>query len=78
MHDATAFHLEGLQNDGEPIPEPSGLTATHAEEAVKQPRKEAADAAAVRAEPTVERYEVVFSGSACVSCARLPTGVVSG
>jgi predicted RNase H-like HicB family nuclease len=29
MHDAIAFHLEGLQAAGEPIPEPSGLTATY-------------------------------------------------
>ena len=30
------------------------------EEAVKQPRKDAADAAEARSEPTVERYEVVL------------------
>ena len=29
MHDAIAFHLEGLQEAGEPIPEPSGLTAAY-------------------------------------------------
>ena len=29
MHHAIAFHLEGLQAAGEPIPEPSGLTATY-------------------------------------------------
>jgi predicted RNase H-like HicB family nuclease len=29
MHDAIAFHLEGLREAGEPIPEPSGLTATY-------------------------------------------------
>ena len=29
MHDAIAFHLEGLQAAGEPIPEPSGLTAKY-------------------------------------------------
>jgi predicted RNase H-like HicB family nuclease len=29
MRDAIAFHLEGLQGAGEPIPEPSGLTATY-------------------------------------------------
>jgi predicted RNase H-like HicB family nuclease len=29
MHDAIAFHLEGLQEAGEAIPEPSGLTATY-------------------------------------------------
>jgi predicted RNase H-like HicB family nuclease len=29
MHDAIAFHLEGLQEAGEQIPEPSGLTATY-------------------------------------------------
>ena len=29
MHDAIAFHLEGLQDLGEPIPEPSNLTATY-------------------------------------------------
>ena len=29
MHDAIAFHLEGLRDVGEPIPEPSGLTATY-------------------------------------------------
>lgn len=29
MHDVIAFHLEGLQQAGEPIPEPSGLTATY-------------------------------------------------
>ncbi len=31
MHDAIAFHLEGLQEAGEPIREPSGLTATYVE-----------------------------------------------
>jgi predicted RNase H-like HicB family nuclease len=31
MHDAIAFHLEGLRDAGEPIPEPSGLTATYVE-----------------------------------------------
>jgi predicted RNase H-like HicB family nuclease len=29
MHDAIAFHLEGLRDVGEPIPEPSNLTATY-------------------------------------------------
>jgi predicted RNase H-like HicB family nuclease len=29
MRDAIAFHLEGLREAGEPIPEPSGLTATY-------------------------------------------------
>jgi predicted RNase H-like HicB family nuclease len=29
MHDAIAFHLEGLRDAGEPIPEPSELTATY-------------------------------------------------
>jgi predicted RNase H-like HicB family nuclease len=29
MGDAIAFHLEGLQEAGAPIPEPSGLTATY-------------------------------------------------
>jgi predicted RNase H-like HicB family nuclease len=29
MHDAIAFHLEGLQQAGKPIPEPSGLTAAY-------------------------------------------------
>jgi predicted RNase H-like HicB family nuclease len=29
MHDAMAFHLEGLRDAGEPIPEPSDLTATY-------------------------------------------------
>jgi predicted RNase H-like HicB family nuclease len=29
MHDAIAFHLEGLREAGEPIPEPSDLTATY-------------------------------------------------
>ena len=29
MHDAIAFHLEGLQDAGEPIPEPSNLSATY-------------------------------------------------
>ena len=29
MHDAIAFHLEGLRENGEPIPEPSDLTATY-------------------------------------------------
>ena len=29
MRDAIAFHLAGLQQAGEPIPEPSGLTATY-------------------------------------------------
>jgi predicted RNase H-like HicB family nuclease len=29
MHDAIAFHLEGLRGAGEPIPEPSGLTAAY-------------------------------------------------
>ncbi|HET9851292.1 MAG TPA: type II toxin-antitoxin system HicB family antitoxin [Candidatus Limnocylindrales bacterium] len=31
MRDAIAFHLEGLREAGEPIPEPSGLTATYVE-----------------------------------------------
>ena len=29
MHDAIAFHLEGLREAGQPIPEPSDLTATY-------------------------------------------------
>jgi predicted RNase H-like HicB family nuclease len=29
MRDAIAFHLEGLREAGEPIPEPSGLTAVY-------------------------------------------------
>jgi predicted RNase H-like HicB family nuclease len=29
MHDAIALHLPGLQEAGEPIPEPSALTATY-------------------------------------------------
>jgi len=29
MQDAIAFHLEGLRDVGEPIPEPSNLTATY-------------------------------------------------
>ena len=29
MHDAIAFHLEGLRDAGEAIPEPSELTATY-------------------------------------------------
>jgi predicted RNase H-like HicB family nuclease len=29
MHDAIAFHLEGLRKAGQPIPEPSDLTATY-------------------------------------------------
>jgi predicted RNase H-like HicB family nuclease len=29
MHDAIAFHLEGLRDAGEPIPEPSDLTAAY-------------------------------------------------
>jgi predicted RNase H-like HicB family nuclease len=29
MRDAIAFHLEGLREVGEPIPEPSELTATY-------------------------------------------------
>jgi predicted RNase H-like HicB family nuclease len=29
MHDAIAFHLEGLRDAGQPIPEPSDLTATY-------------------------------------------------
>jgi predicted RNase H-like HicB family nuclease len=29
MHDVIAFHLEGLKEAGEPIPEPSGLTTTY-------------------------------------------------
>jgi predicted RNase H-like HicB family nuclease len=31
MHDAIAFHLEGLREAGQPIPEPSDLTATYVE-----------------------------------------------
>jgi predicted RNase H-like HicB family nuclease len=31
MHDAIAFHLEGLREAGELIPEPSDLTATYVE-----------------------------------------------
>jgi predicted RNase H-like HicB family nuclease len=29
MRDAIAFHLEGLRDAGQPIPEPSELTATY-------------------------------------------------
>jgi predicted RNase H-like HicB family nuclease len=29
MHDAIALHLEALRDAGEPIPEPSELTATY-------------------------------------------------
>jgi predicted RNase H-like HicB family nuclease len=29
MRDAVAFHLEGLREAGDPIPEPSELTATY-------------------------------------------------
>ena len=29
MRDAIAFHLEGLREAGQPIPEPSELTATY-------------------------------------------------
>ena len=29
MHDAIAFHLEGLRDAGEAIPEPSDVTATY-------------------------------------------------
>ena len=29
MHDAIEFHLEGLRDAGEPIPEPSELSATY-------------------------------------------------
>lgn len=29
MHDAIAFHLRGLRDAGEPIPEPSDLTAAY-------------------------------------------------
>jgi predicted RNase H-like HicB family nuclease len=29
MHDAIAFHLEGLRDAGEPIPEPSELTTAY-------------------------------------------------
>ena len=29
MHDAIAFHLEGLEETGELIPEPSGLTTAY-------------------------------------------------
>jgi predicted RNase H-like HicB family nuclease len=29
MRDAIAFHLEGLQEAGEPIPEPTELTTTY-------------------------------------------------
>jgi predicted RNase H-like HicB family nuclease len=31
MRDAIAFHFEGLREGGEPIPEPSELTATYVE-----------------------------------------------
>ena len=31
MHDAIAFHLEGLREAGEPIPEPSDLTTAYVE-----------------------------------------------
>jgi predicted RNase H-like HicB family nuclease len=33
MRDAIAFHLEGLREAGEPIPEPSELTATYVDAA---------------------------------------------
>jgi predicted RNase H-like HicB family nuclease len=29
MHDAVAFHLEGLREAGQPIPEPSELTTAY-------------------------------------------------
>jgi predicted RNase H-like HicB family nuclease len=29
MRDAIAFHIEGLQDAGEPVPEPSELTTTY-------------------------------------------------
>ena len=29
MHDAIAFHLEGLRDAGEPIPEPSDLSTAY-------------------------------------------------
>ena len=29
MHDAIALHLEGLRDGGQPIPEPSDLTAAY-------------------------------------------------
>jgi predicted RNase H-like HicB family nuclease len=31
MRGAIVFHIEGLQDAGEPIPEPSGLTAPYVE-----------------------------------------------
>jgi predicted RNase H-like HicB family nuclease len=31
MHDAIAFHLEGLREAGDPIPEPSELTTAYVE-----------------------------------------------
>jgi predicted RNase H-like HicB family nuclease len=34
MHDAIAFHLEGLTAAGEPIPDPSDLTAAYVDVAV--------------------------------------------
>jgi predicted RNase H-like HicB family nuclease len=29
MRDAITFHIEGLQQSGEPVPEPSQVTATY-------------------------------------------------
>jgi hypothetical protein len=29
MRDAIAFHIEGLQRSGQPVPEPSQVTATY-------------------------------------------------
>ena len=29
MRDAIAFHIEGLRDAGQPVPEPSSLTATY-------------------------------------------------
>ena len=35
MHDAIAFHLEGLRDAGQPIPEPSELTTTYVDVAAR-------------------------------------------
>lgn len=36
MRDAIEFHLEGLRDSGQPIPEPSHLTATYVQVAACQ------------------------------------------